>query len=76
MLAVIQMVRPLKSRIAMMPDWTGHAHVEQRNGGALPVFLPLFGSHNNRNSIEKFLGCIALSCIASIIQIVIGVFFF
>ena len=40
----------------------------------LPVFFPLFGSHNNRNSIEKFLGCIALSCIASIIQIVIGVF--
>ncbi len=34
MLAVIQMVRPLKSRIAMMPDWTDHAHVEQRNGGA------------------------------------------
>jgi hypothetical protein len=31
MLAVIQMVRPLKSRIAMMPDWTGHAHVEQRS---------------------------------------------
>ena len=42
----------------------------------LPVFLPLFGSHDNGNGIEKFLGCVALSCVASIIQIVAGVFIF
>ena len=42
----------------------------------LSVSLPFFGSHDNRNGIEEFLGCVAFSCVASIVQIFVGVFIF